>query len=85
MLELACASSLKMKARGIIRGFIIPHDIKKQIIQGIDNISMPLAKYYQCSDDTINQAFVKEVLGVIGSKIDKDLKDKVKSKLMKKF
>lgn len=78
-------TSMKITARGIIRGLMIPQVVKSEILQNIEDISMPLFKYCNCTAEQIRSAFVKEVLSAVGNRIDSDLKEKVKTKLLKKF
>lgn len=78
-------TSFKMTARGILRGVVIPHAVKKEILQGIEDINMPLFKYCNASDEQIKGAFVKEVLSAVGSKVDFKVKAEIKSRLLKKF
>lgn len=78
-------TSFKMTARGILRGVVIPHAVKKEILQGIEDINMPLFKYCNCSDEQIKGAFIREVLSAVGSKVDSRLKAEIKSRLIKKF
>lgn len=78
-------TSLKLTARGILRGIVIPHEVKKEILQGIEDINMPLFKYYNASDEQIKGAFIREVLSAVGNKIDSKVKEEIKSTLIKKF
>ena len=78
-------TSMKMTARGIIRGIIIPHEVKKEILQNIEDINMPLFKYCNCSNEQIKGAFIREVLSAVGNKIDSKVKTEIKSRLIKKF
>lgn len=83
--EIAQARLLRIKADTVVKGLGLSRDLKTALLSAINNVNMPLFKYYKESRESIKKSFIKLVLGGLGNGIDDNIKEKIGQCLIKKL
>lgn len=68
-IEVAEANTLRLKARIAVRGLPLSPSDKKAVISAIDDVELPLHKYYKVNKEDTVKAFIRKVLANIGDEI----------------
>lgn len=83
--EIAQARLLRIKADTVVKSLGLSRDLKTALLSAINNVNMPLFKYYKESSESIKKSFIKLVLGGLGNSIDDSIKEKIGQCLIKKL
>lgn len=82
-MEIAEANTLRLRARTAVRGLGLPPTIKKVVLSAIDDVELPLHRFYKVPKPDTARAFINKVMAGIGDDVDMKIKEKIEKCLHK--
>lgn len=83
--EIIQAQLLRLKADTVVKGLVLPREVKTSVQTAISKVTMPLFRYYKENDISIKQSFIKLVICRLGNTVEDKYKEKIELCLRKKL
>ena len=84
-IEVGYASLMRAKAKTVISGLVLSKKDKAVLNSAISSVEMPLYQYMKIPKNEIKQHVISAIIGGLGHKVSKDIKEEIEQCLIHKL